>query len=137
MENETVNIFLKLPWMREREYTAAAEKIVDELIRRFDSSDKDKRYMPMSEFMQYEAGLVRFSEADTNAFQALVCRLSIERGFFVTLLPVIDPVKSDGPDIYFEDLIYRAAPIHAPKLGWDGNPERPEHKKPGIYIDVH
>lgn len=81
MENENVNIFLKLPWMREREYRAEAEKIADELISRFDSSEQDNRYMTMEEFIRHEAGLVRFSYADTNAFQVLVCRCAIEKGF--------------------------------------------------------
>ena len=51
MVNENVNILLKLPWMEEREYMDMAEKITSELIERFDSSEKNKRFMTMNEFI--------------------------------------------------------------------------------------
>ena len=53
MVNENVNILLKLPWMEEREYMDMAEKITSELIERFDSSEKDKRFMTMNESVSY------------------------------------------------------------------------------------
>ena len=56
MVNENVNILLKLPWMEEREYMDMAEKITSELIERFDSSEKNKRFMTMNEFIQRVGG---------------------------------------------------------------------------------
>ena len=118
MVNENVNILLKLPWMEEREYMDMAEKITSELIERFDSSEKDKRFMTMNEFIQRVGGKLRYCEADTNAFIALVCRCAIERGYFVVLLPILGAKEPLSYDVPILDLVFRAAPIHAPELEW-------------------
>lgn len=121
MENENVNILLKLPWMEEQEYMDMAEEIASELIRRFDSSEKDKRFMSMNEFIQRVGAKLRYCESDTNAFISLVCRCAIERGYFAILLPVLGPKEPFNPDVVVLDLVFRAAPIHAPELEWNGD----------------
>lgn len=107
MVNENVNILLKLPWMEEREYMDMAEEITSELIGRFDSSEKDKRFMTMNEFIQRVGGKLRYCEADTNAFIALVCRCAIERGYFVVLLPVLGAKEPLSYDVPILDLVLR------------------------------
>lgn len=124
MVNENVNIFLKLPWMQEHEYMDMAEEIVSELIGRFDSSERDKRFMSMNEFIQRVGGKLRYCEADTDAFIALVCRCAIERGYIVILLPVLGPKEPFSYDVSILDLVFRAAPLHAPELDWDGSIKR-------------
>lgn len=134
MVNENVNILLKLPWMEEREYMDMAEKITSELIERFDSSEKDKRFMTMNEFIQRVGGKLRYCEADTNAFIALVCRCAIERGYFVVLLPVLGAKEPLSYDVPILDLVFRAAPIHAPELEGDGSVKKCEEKRFGAKI---
>lgn len=126
---ENVDILLKLPWMEELKYMDMAEEIASELIGRFDSSEKDKRFMTMNEFIQRVGGKLRYCEADTNAFIALVCRCAIERGYFVVLLPVLGMKEPLSYDVPILDLIFRAAPIHATELEWDGSAKKCEEKR--------
>lgn len=125
---ENVDILLKLPWMEELKYMDMAEEIASELIGRFDSSEKDKRFMTMNEFIQRVGGKLRYCEADTNAFIALVCRCAIERGYFVVLLPVLGMKEPLSYDVPILDLVFRAAPIHATELEWDGSVKKCEEK---------
>lgn len=129
MIHENVDILLKLPWMEEREYMDMAEEIASELIGRFDSSEKEKRFMTMNEFIQRVGGKLRYCEADTNAFIALVCRCAIERGYFVVLLPVLGVKEPLSRDVIILDLVFRAAPIHAPELEWDGSVKKCKGKR--------
>lgn len=129
MIHENVDILLKLPWMEELKYMDMAEEIASELIGRFDSSEKDKRFMTMNEFIQRVGGKLRYCEADTNAFIALVCRCAIERGYFVVLLPVLGVKEPLSYDVTILDLVFRAAPIHATELEWDGSVKKCEEKR--------
>ena len=58
-----------------------------------------------------------------------MCRCAIERGYFVVLLPVLGVKEPFSYDVKILDLVFRAAPIHAPELEWDGSVKKCKGKK--------